>query len=439
MIRTRARLAGLLIATLGLSACATYRAKPLPDQPDLAAVITLPVERLAVPVPVPDRIDPFRPLPEEAVVALAVLNNPDLKAQRLRAGVAAAQVFAAGLLPDPQLAVGLSRSAEHQGFDLGLTEDLAAILTRGARRDAERARARQVNLDVLWQEWQVAARARELFIQVNLDRELRPLLASERSILADRSRREREAMQQGAAAAAAVDADAAALASADARFRSAQLDENDADHALHALLGLRPDVPLRLAPSRSVRLLSRADFDAALAALPRRRADLLALQAGYASGEGDLRAAILGEFPAITVGVDRARSAEEGVRTSGGTVALSLPLFNANRGRIAIARATRAELWQAYQARLDEATVDADRAWRATLLLTRQLHDLQAQLPALARTATATEQAFRAGNLSLESYASLRPEYLAQQAAVIRARAALAQAQSALRVVLGRP
>ena len=40
---------------------------------------------------------------------LAVANNPDLRVARDDAGVARAQAFAAGLLPDPQI----SLSADH--------------------------------------------------------------------------------------------------------------------------------------------------------------------------------------------------------------------------------------------------------------------------------------------------------------------------------------
>jgi outer membrane protein TolC len=37
------------------------------------------------------------------IATIAVLHNPDLKAARAKVGVARAQAFAAGLLPDPQL------------------------------------------------------------------------------------------------------------------------------------------------------------------------------------------------------------------------------------------------------------------------------------------------------------------------------------------------
>ncbi|MFX8453537.1 hypothetical protein ABTL48_21310, partial [Acinetobacter baumannii] len=49
------------------------------------------------------------PLTPQGVAALAVVNNPDLIALRSRAGVAEAQAFAAGLLPDPTFSFGADK------------------------------------------------------------------------------------------------------------------------------------------------------------------------------------------------------------------------------------------------------------------------------------------------------------------------------------------
>ncbi|KAE8236618.1 hypothetical protein A4X03_0g9378, partial [Tilletia caries] len=54
-------------------------------------------------------VDLSAPLTPDAISALAVANNPDLVAMRARAHVAGAQVFAAGLLPDPTFSVGTNK------------------------------------------------------------------------------------------------------------------------------------------------------------------------------------------------------------------------------------------------------------------------------------------------------------------------------------------
>jgi len=73
--------------------------------------------------------------------------------------------------------------------------------------------------------------------------------------------------------------------------------------------------------------------------LAQRRPDLLALQAGYRSQEARVRAAILGQFASITLGITRARDTGS-VSTNGFTIGLTLPLFSGNRGEIKIERAT---------------------------------------------------------------------------------------------------
>ena len=139
--------------------------------------------------------------------------------------------------------------------------------------------------------------------------------------------------------------------------RQLQTEMNLTRHELNALLGLRPDVQLHLIGTTEIKPLSKDEFDRAITALPHRRADLLALQAGYQSQEELLRRAILAQFPTLSAGVDLERDPVEGVNAFGPEVSLSLPIFNRNQGQIAIERATRAVMWQQYQEQLDSARI----------------------------------------------------------------------------------
>lgn len=428
-------------SALFFAGCATYRPLPLPTGPDLtgASPLTVPAARLGLPGLAPHPINPGRPLDETSVIILAVLNNPELKARRLEAGVAKAQLLEAGLLPDPQISGSLSRSATHGGYSLGLAEDIRALITRPHALAAARARQRQVNLEILWQEWQVAARAEQLFIRSDADRRLQAVLTEDRDLMRARRRADAEALRRNEITAGTVSADLAALAAVETRLRRTELELNQTHHALAGLLGLNPDAPLRLgAPGRG-RPISAATFRAAVAALPRHRADLLALKAGYQSREQRLREAILAQFPSLSAGVEQARSAEEGVRTIGLTVNLTLPLFNRNRGRIAVGRATRAELRQAYQARLDRAVVETDRVRKAIQIMERHDRALAHQVSELRRTARAAEQELRRGDLDLASALRMHADYVSAQAESIRSRAALEQARATLRILLALP
>lgn len=428
------------LGVLLLAGCSTYHPVPLPVVPDLTQTpsLTAPASSFWLsglkPHPFPkDGLD------EISVVTLAVFDDPDLKAARLQAGVASAQLLEAGLLPDPQFSADYARSVLNYGGDIGLSQDILALVTRGAARAAARSHEKQVRLNILWQEWQVAERARELFIQAQADSKLRQVLTATRGLLASRYHQDQVALNKGNMTLSAVSADLTLLVNAENSLRQVQLDESLTRHELNHLLGLKPGVQLRLVGAVNGRPLSRQQFQAAVAALPHRRADLLALRAGYESQEQNVREAVLAQFPALSLGVVQSRDPVEGVNDFGPSVTLKLPLFNRNRGQIAIQRATRAVLRQTYQARLDQAVGNADQVWKATRILQGQLRNLEARLPTLQKTAVATDQNVRRYNANLGLYVGVESSYLAAQAEAIRVRAALENARSALRTLLGLP
>src|SRR5215212_2008528 len=162
----------LFVVFSSMAGCATYTPKPITGAPDLAhqlAGLTIDVDKLARPAPGlrPHTLDFDDGLDMTETVMLAVLNNPGLKAVRARRHLAQAQSFAAGLLPDPQLNLSFDHPTSGpppltNAYSFGLSEDLQALITRGAAQAAQIQAARQVDLEVLWQEWQVAQRARAI-------------------------------------------------------------------------------------------------------------------------------------------------------------------------------------------------------------------------------------------------------------------------------------
>jgi len=87
--------------------------------------------------------------------------------------------------------------------------------------------------------------------------------------------------------------------------------------------------------------------------------------------------------------------------TLGPQVGFTLPLWNRNRGNIAIAGATREQLKAEYEARLFQTRAEIDAAVSALASARRQRADLMAQLPALQRYAEATTRAAKRGDLSV--------------------------------------
>ena len=444
-LRVRAHRAGALgilagCATL-LSACATYHSKPLPSAPDLARVpaLSVPARKFGVPGLAPEPLDPAKGLTETNVITLAVMENPRLKAARLQAGIARAQLLEAGLLPDPQISGGLTKSPLFIGYSAMLSQDIRALITRGAAQGAARAHLEQVNLDILWQEWQVAERARELFIETRALARLRRVLDLQRRLLGKVYRQDEAALKHRYVTVSAASADFIAWNAAENQWRSFELKESQTRHELDELLGLAPNAQLRLRRSPGGRLVTPAQYRTALAALPRRRPDLLALQAAYHSEEERLREAILAQFPLIDAGVTKARSAEEGIQSVGFNVTLTLPVFNRNQGPIAVGRASRAYLHQAYQASLNETTNQTDQVWQAVAIMRRQLENLDRRLAGLESAAAAARASLQRGTLALTDYARVDSNALAAQTEAIQLRSSLRQAQAVLAMLLAQP
>jgi len=409
--RLRARRVGMLVAALGalgaLGGCAVYSPQPLPRHDDLAAHLT--AQQPA-------------PLDMNAVATLAVLNNPDLRTARAKLGVAAAQAFAAGILPDPQFNYSADHPTDRVGptdyraplfnaYGYGLSVDLQALLTYRSRRSAAHAAFRQARAYLLWEEWQTVAQARTLFVMQSIADERRAFLAPATRVYAAAAARSARALAEQNItldqAGADLDLETAVATQLGVAERGALL----AAAGLHTLLGIRPDVSVTLATLGAPVVPTRSTVRAALARLPRTRPDLRALQAGYRSEEAQLRVAVLSQFPNIVVGFARARDTSN-VHTTGFTVALTLPIFDRGRGNIAIQRATRTQLRADYLARLDQATGAGWQLWREMRELDAENRALDGRLPQLRASALAAERAFRAGNFPVGSYLAAVSAYL---------------------------
>ena len=146
------RFATCTLAALVLGACTIYSAKPL-DGADVDSVLASPdravlaqqAAQLSHPRLSPVTLDFSQPLTADELAVVAVLANPDLRVVRAQQRVAEAQVFAAGLLPDPQLSVGFDKvlSPLDQGlvtaYAGSLTLDLlGALATRGVEKQQAR-------------------------------------------------------------------------------------------------------------------------------------------------------------------------------------------------------------------------------------------------------------------------------------------------------------
>ncbi len=379
-------------------------------------------------------------MPMQEVAYLAVENNPDLRAARAKLGVAEAQVLAAGILPNPSFSGNYTPVLAGPGiitaWSAGLAEDVRALVTFSARRESARASGRQVDADLLWQEWQVIGKARLLTIDLIEGERLRRLLMKGRDLLAERYARARRALAQGNAVLTAVSPDLVALDAVRRQLVTLEQQQQTRRHNLNTLLGLTPDLTLPLAEKVELPSLDTAAIERMLPTLADRRPDLVALQLGYRAQEAKVRAAILGQFPALLIGLTGARDVSD-VRTLGPQVTMDLPIFNRNQGSIAIERATRALLRNEFSARLATAEGQVQASLADIALLRREIRSVRDQLEEAERVAREASAAFQAGNLDERSYVDLVTTRIDKQQELVSLEQALLDLQVATATLVG--
>jgi outer membrane protein TolC len=413
-------LLGLLVGSA--AACATYRARPLSTESTLRnGVPRMTIDARDMPLPelAAHVFDPSDGLDIAEAAMLAVVNNPDLRTARANAAIAHAQAFAAGLLPDPQMSIGVDvpaggAAAPVAAYGLGISEDIIALLTHGPLRDAARRSAEATDLSVLWQEWQIVARVRQLFVQLQLQGEARAVLDDYRAAFADRYRRTQTALDRGLLTLDTVTPHLTGLQDVERQIHDMERLTTQNRHDLMALLGLAPDVAVSLVGSAAPPVLDDATLVTIVADLPRRRPDLIALQRAYDSQELRYRAAVLAQFPAVNVGFTRA-SDTSNVHTAGFGVTLNVPIFSRNRGPIAVEQATRDALHVEYQQRLNTADGNIRRLITEQRLNDRQLADVDRGLTDLSRAARNAEAALQARNVDVLAFSNLQTAVLAKK------------------------
>jgi outer membrane protein, heavy metal efflux system len=375
------------VAMVGLSGCATYRSSSLPLGANLAANpegldATIQANRANYLI---RGIDISRPLTINQIGLLAILNDPDLKSERGELEVARAGVLQATLLPNPSANLSYGALVGGPGttssMAASLSQDFVAIITRHARVSSAKRHLNQVDADQLWREWQVAQKARQLALDIHSENRSIDLMEHEGRLIGREVGLVRSAIAAGNLTLAALAPLLAVEAATEQSLVTLRLSRLRDWQALDGLLGLDPTVRVRIVPP-VFHPLPR-DLNTLVTSLPERRPDLIALRFGYHSAEEDVRAAILGQFPALALGGSYG-SDTSAVATVGPTFTFALPIFDRNQGNIAKTQATRLLLHEQYQARLDKTVANV-------YALIAQLKELASDLVQARKAATAAQ------------------------------------------------
>src|SRR6266487_4461414 len=292
-------------------------------------------------------VDLRRGIGPDDAAAIALYSNPALRAIRDRRGLAAAQLIQAGILPNPVVSyardyvTGGNTAGTITGYNFSAGWELSSLIPFLPKQTAARKNFRSVDLDVAWQEWQIAVNARTavyrvlaLDAQVVRAREATNGLQGSTDAMREAVYTHEKTVLELAAVESASQDSRATMLALEQEFEKQRL-------GLNKILGAEPEnnvrlragltLPTHVEPPNQRDLLNHVES---------RRLDLLGLRQGYESQDATVRAAILAQFPRISLAFVRAKD-NTNVQSSGFNVAIDVPIFDRNQGVIATERATR--------------------------------------------------------------------------------------------------
>lgn len=349
-----AALVGLLVLMAG--GCQSYEHRPLdmvghhaaflsrtPENPEVRSFAS----SLAAAAPHSDGFDPADGISSAEAEVIALVFNADLRVARLRAGVTRATAENAGLWEDPTIGVDLARIVQSTPEPWKVFTSVGITIPISGRLEIEKQRAGVQHAAelarVVQREWSVRMAVRRAWSEWSaLDAQLaatRDFLARVDQILSVVDTMERAgemARTESRLFRIEKATRSAELLALEARAAQAEL-------LLRQLMGMSPDAPLRFQANgigpADVAYGSPADPGADAAALQARSPALVVAVAEYEAAEKTLELEVRRQYPDLHIGPGYGR--EDGQDQVLLGLSLPIPILNANRQGIAVARAER--------------------------------------------------------------------------------------------------
>ncbi len=357
-------------------------------------------------------LSPSQGITPETAAVLAVILNPSLRAMRDAHGEASAQLLQAGILTNPIITgsfgeiTGGFRTDTFNPYGIGVAWNIRQLIDRQARISSARYGLKEVDLEVAWREWQTAQAARlAVYAMATAKEQLHEALVARRALdkvytIARRAAGEGliPLYTLGVALTASQQASALVLTFRQ-HFARSQLD-------LARAMGLAPQTVFTLSPTvRLPTVIRLPDVVNLEHNVENRRLDLLALHKGYQSQQERLRAAVLRQFPSVSIGFAQNSDANN-VHTTNFGVSIGLPIFDRNQGRIALAKATRRALYDDYIARVFVARSDIATAAMNIRLLQRRIHQAQSAVDKYRGLVNRDRQGLHIQSINIQAYAA---------------------------------
>ena len=445
----RIRWATVLMLVLP-AGCQSYHGKPLTPEAVTRALKTPSWRELRVAAEKTSSeqlpktmLSPSQGITPESAAVLALILNPSLRAIRDAHGEASAQLLQAGILTNPVITgnfgeiTGGFRTDTFNPYGIGVGWNIRQLIDRQARISSARYGLKQVDLEVAWREWQTAEAARlAVYAMATAKEQLKEALAARRQLDKAYEIAKHAGAQGlitlynlGVALTASQQANALVLTFRQ-RFQRSQLD-------LARAMGLGPQTIFTLSPAvRLPRAVHVPDVVKLEHDVANRRLDLLALHKGYQSRQEELRAAVLRQFPSVSIGFTQNSDANN-VHTSGFGVSIDLPIFDRNQGQIALAKATRRALYDDYMARVFAARSDIATAAMNIRSLQRRIRQAQSAAGKYSALVARDRQGLRIRSVNIQAYATATAQLERARIGVVQLQYQLARNLIALELSSG--
>ena len=410
----------IFLFTSFLSAgCATYVAQPLPIKHvpiDLAALVS---QANHSPAFMPRPISLKDGLSLGDVANLALFNSPILKVDYEQYRVAQASADNLALLPDPQLFASIDNPLSNSpgavnAWSTGIGYDLNALITHQSIVDVSDNQRNQAKLELLWQAWQVTLQAKLLSVDLYYTQKKLYLATDMIGMYEQRYQQSKNGMIEGNVTLETNATDLSVLLDAYSQTSILQQQYNQYSHQLQKLLGIDTSSQFPLIDLGEPQEMSASAITSRLLSIDKVRPDLLALRAGYAAQEANLRAAILAQFPAFNLGISTSKDTG-GLRTNGFNIGITLPLFNGNKGNILIAQTSRTQLEEEYRTRLQQAYTDVNELIQLNSIISIQQARFNKHLPTMEDLLANAKKAYSQGDLASLSFISAESTWFAKK------------------------
>ncbi len=373
------------------------------------------------------------------IATIAIFTSPELRAIRAREDVSQAQVFAAGLIPDPSFTLGADYPRNSSGLVTALAAsiglDIAALARRPAAKRAAQAEIDAVRLDIAWAEWLVSEQAKIQAIKIPYLERSNMLTSQLRRLAEEELSRSLEAMMRGDLPAASLETRRLAATDAASRYRESENLLAQARLDLNRTLGLDPGQRIDIATTVMTKSSPSDVADLYLRSIAQ-RADLKGMRARYEASSAKQSLAVLGGYPLPVVAVNAGRDTGA-IRTLGPSVSLALPIWNRGRGELAMANATRAQLRAEYAARLETVRADIASIHTALGIANKQYEEVADDIRPLISQAEAVSRAVERGDLSQSAGMATRLALLDKQIVANGLAMAVAELSIALEIAAG--